>query len=112
MSVTQLVLLPGGRLLRHRIQSWSHGLTNISVSVVHILKNSSALDVSVPINLSIKLGLVSVNDPRETYFVDTLITYKRNMKYTRCKGNKCHPFNSRRGRLKGPNNVLYIQYTV
>ena len=22
--------------------------------------------------------------------------------YTVCKGNKCHPFNSRRGRLKGP----------
>ena len=29
-------------------------------------------DVDVPINISIKLGLVSVNGPRETYFVDGL----------------------------------------
>ena len=28
--------------------------------------------------------------------------------YTEWKGNKCHPFNSRRGRLKGPKNVYTI----
>ena len=35
-----------------------------------MLRNSSTLSVSVPINLSIKLEFVSVNSPRETYFVD------------------------------------------
>ena len=39
-----------------------------------MLKNSSTLAVSVPINLSIKLGFVSVNGPREDYFVDALRT--------------------------------------
>ena len=38
-----------------------------------MLKNSSTLAVSVPINLSIKLGFVSDNGSRETYFVDALI---------------------------------------
>ena len=37
-----------------------------------MLKNSSSLAVSVPINLSIKLGLVSADGTRETYFVDAL----------------------------------------
>ena len=35
-----------------------------------MLKNSSTLAVSVPINLSIKLGYVSLNGTMETYFVD------------------------------------------
>ena len=35
-----------------------------------MLKNITTLEVSVPINLSIKLGFVSVNGPRETYFVE------------------------------------------
>ena len=35
-----------------------------------MLKNSSTLAVSVPIKLSFKLGLLSVNLPRESYFVD------------------------------------------
>ena len=37
-----------------------------------MLKNRSTLAVSVAINLSIKLGFVSANGPRETYFVNTL----------------------------------------
>ena len=37
-----------------------------------MLKNSSTLAVSVPVNVSIKLDFVSVNGPRETYFVDAL----------------------------------------
>ena len=37
-----------------------------------MLKNSSTLAVFVPINLSIKLGFVSVNGPGKTYFVDAL----------------------------------------
>ena len=41
---------------------------------MNVLKNSSTLPMSVPINLSIKLGFVSVNGLRETYFVDALRT--------------------------------------
>ena len=37
-----------------------------------ILKNSSKRSVSYPINLSTKLGFISVNGPRETYFVEAL----------------------------------------
>ena len=39
---------------------------------MNTLKTSSTLAVYAVINLSIKLGFVSVNSPRETYFVDTL----------------------------------------
>ena len=35
-----------------------------------MLKNSSMLAVSVPINHSVKLEFVFINGPRETYFVD------------------------------------------
>ena len=43
-------------------------MTNVSIPEVYMLKNSSStLAVSVPINLSIKLGFVSVNGHRETY---------------------------------------------
>ena len=45
-------------------------MTNVSTPEVNMLKNSSALAVSVPINLSIKLSFVSVNGSGETYFVD------------------------------------------
>ena len=37
-----------------------------------MLKNSSTLAVSVPINIYIKLGCAPVNSHREIYFVDTL----------------------------------------
>ena len=50
----------------------SHGMTDVSVPEVNMLKNSSTLAVSVPINISIKLGFVYVNNPKETYFVDIL----------------------------------------
>ena len=53
---------------------WFHGMTNVSIPEVNMLKSSSTLAVSVPINLYIKFGFVSVNDPRETYFVDVLRT--------------------------------------
>ena len=42
---------------------WSYDMTNVST-----------LAVSVPINLSIKLGFVPANRPRETYFVNALHT--------------------------------------
>ena len=54
--------------------SWPHGMTNVSFPELNILKNSSTLAVSVPINVSIKLDFDSVNGPRETYFVDALCT--------------------------------------
>ena len=53
-------------------KSWSHGMTNVSIPEVNMLKNILTLAVSVPRNLFIKFGFVSVNGPRETYFVDLL----------------------------------------
>ena len=34
-------------------KSWSHSMTNVSIPEVNMLKNSSTLAVSVPINISI-----------------------------------------------------------
>lgn len=51
-------------------KSWSHGMTNVSIQVANMLKNSWTLAVSVAINISMKLCFVSVNGPRETYFED------------------------------------------
>ena len=39
------------------------------LNVEGMLKNSSTHAVSVPINISTKLGFTCVNGPRETYFV-------------------------------------------
>ena len=47
-------------------------MTNVSILEVTMLKNSVTLAVSVPISLFIKFGFVSVNRPRETYFLDAL----------------------------------------
>ena len=48
-------------------------MKNALIPKVNMLKNSSTLAVSVPINLSIKLGFVSLNDHRETYFVEARV---------------------------------------
>ena len=40
-------------------------MTNFSIPEVNLLKNSSTLAVSVPINLSIKLSFVFENGPRK-----------------------------------------------
>ena len=40
-----------------------------------MLENNSTLAVSLPINLSIKFGFVSINGPRESYFVDASRTF-------------------------------------
>ena len=50
---------------------WSHGMTDVSIPKA----NNSILAVSAPINISIILGLVSVNGPRETNFVDALLWF-------------------------------------
>ena len=64
-----------------RIQKMSHGMTYVIVPEVNMLKNSSTHAISVPINISIKLRFVSVNDRRETYFEDALRTYRRNLTF-------------------------------
>ena len=51
-----------------------------------MLKNNSILAVSVPINISIKLGFVYVNGPRETYFVNAKWFKPR----VRKSGTLCH----------------------
>ena len=53
-------------------KSWSHGITNVSITEINMLKNSSTIAVSVSITLFIKLGFVPVNGCGETYFVDAL----------------------------------------
>ena len=45
-------------------KDWSYGITIVSIPEVNILKISSTLAVSVPINLSIKIVFFSVNCPR------------------------------------------------
>ena len=61
-----MVPIPGGRLLRQRIQKLVQDIKKVSIPEVNMLNNRSTLAVSVPINVSIKLGFVSVNGPRET----------------------------------------------
>ena len=60
-------------------------MRNISVPEVNVLRNSSTLAPSVPINISIKLGFVSVNGPRETYFGYTL---QKQTIYYYCNSNE------------------------
>jgi hypothetical protein len=45
-------------------------MTNVSIPVANMLKNSGTLAVSVAINISMKLCFVSVNGPRELYLLD------------------------------------------
>ena len=68
-------------------KSWSHGMTNVSIPEVDMLKNSSTLAVSVTINLSIKLSFISVDEPGKFYlytmryvFLLTMIEVKDAMK--------------------------------
>ena len=68
----RLVPIPSVRLLQHRDRRVVHAMENISIPEVNVLKNSSTLSLSVPINLSLKLSFVSENGSRETYFLDAL----------------------------------------
>ena len=70
MSVTQWFQSQAADFYDTACKRWSHGMTNVSFPEVNVLKNSSTLAVSVPINFSIELRFVSVNGTRETYFVD------------------------------------------
>ena len=71
-----VVPMPGGRLLRHRIQKLVPRDENISIPEVNMLKNSSTLAVSVPINVSIKLTSVPVNGTRKLKLWTRLATTK------------------------------------
>ena len=77
------------------LKSCPHGMTKVSYPEVNMLKSSSTLAVSLPINLAIKLGFVSVNGPGETYFVDALCT---NLIFSTIR-----PLN-----LCNPSNILYV----
>ena len=72
MSFTQWFQSQAQTSTTQGLKSWSHGMTNVSIPKVNMLKNSLSLTVSVAINISIKLDFASVNRPRETYFVDAL----------------------------------------
>ena len=72
MSITVVPIPRRQTSMTEDTKSWTHGMTNVSIPEVNILENSSTLAVFVSINLSIKLGFVSVNGYRETYFVDAL----------------------------------------
>ena len=50
VSHSTMVSIPG-------YKSWSRGMTNVPILKANMLKNSSTLAVSVPINVSVKLGL-------------------------------------------------------
>ena len=50
-------------------------MTNVSIPEVNMLKNSSTLAASVPINLPINLGIDFVNGRREIYFVDASLIF-------------------------------------
>ena len=65
-------------------KTWSHRMTNISIPEMKILKNSSIFAVCVSTNLSIKLGFVSVNVTRETFFMDALRIYSSTIVYFYC----------------------------
>jgi hypothetical protein len=45
-------------------------MTNVSIPMANVLKKSWSLGISVAINISKQLCVVSVHGPRETYFVD------------------------------------------
>ena len=57
MSVV-VVPIACGRLYDTGYKSWFHGMKNDSFLNVNMLKNSSTLSVSVPINIFIKFGFV------------------------------------------------------
>ena len=61
MSVTQWLQSQAANFYDTGYKNWSHDMTNVSLPEVDMMKNSSTLAVSVPINLSIKLVFVSVN---------------------------------------------------
>ena len=66
MSVTQWFQSQAADFYDTEYKSWSCGMTNVSIPEVNMLKISSILAVSVPMDLSINLGFVSVKGLRET----------------------------------------------
>ena len=71
MSATQWLQTQAADFCDTGYQIWSNGMTNLLIPEVNMLKNSSTLAVSVPMNLSIKLCFVSVKDPGKLTFCVT-----------------------------------------
>ena len=75
MSVTQWFQSQAADFYDTGYKSRLHGVTNVSIPEVDMLKNSSTLAVSVPINLSIKLDFVSVKKDPEKLTLWTSCVY-------------------------------------
>ena len=71
MSVT-VIPIPGGRLLRHKIQKLVLRYDKYLNFGGQYVENNSTLAVPVQINLYIKFDFVYVNSPRETYYMNAL----------------------------------------
>jgi hypothetical protein len=86
-------------------------MTNISIPMANMLKNSRTLAVSFAINISIKLCFVSVNGHRETCFVDEprtslLLAYLK-LEDIPLKSNKYLIFETRLSLPAPEGNCLY-----
>ena len=63
-------------------ESWFHGMINVSILEVNMLKNSSTLAVFILITVSIKLDLVCVNGPGKLTLWTRLVDYSGNSTHT------------------------------
>ena len=61
MSVTQWFQSQAATSTTQRYKNWFHGMTDVSIPEMNMLKNSPTLVVSVPKNLTTKLGFGIVN---------------------------------------------------
>ena len=76
MSITQWFHSQAADFYDTGIQKLVPGYDKCVSSGGEYVENSSTLAVSVPINLSVKLGFVCVNGPWDSYFVDTLGSFQ------------------------------------
>jgi hypothetical protein len=60
-------------------------MTNVSIPVANMLKNSWTHAVSVAINISMHLCFISVNGPREPYLLDEPRISDKHVKHTKHK---------------------------
>ena len=51
-----------------------HGMTNVSIPEVNMLKYNSTFAIIVPRKVFIRMGFVPVNDPRVIYFMAVIRT--------------------------------------
>ena len=72
MSVTQWFQFQAADFYDTRVQKLSHAMTNVSIPEVNMLKKIANTCCIFSNKCFLKLGFVSVNSPRETYFVDAI----------------------------------------